>query len=118
MPPRKELHMKRVLLVLAIAMLALPATALAKGPSEARLTGPGVAKAMVTKGTETEGSPIMDLDDAAGFFPAAFGQSPNPMTSRPKGSFGPKYSIDYTVPGSEMDTFKIHQDAYPYATPY
>jgi len=110
--------MKRVLLVLAIAMLALPATALAKGPSEARVTGPGLAKAIVIKGTETDGSPIMDLADAAGFFPAAFGQTPSPMTSRPKGSLGPKYSVDYTVPGGDMTTFKIHQDAYPYATPY
>jgi hypothetical protein len=110
--------MKRVLLVLAIAILALPATALAKGPSEARITGPGLAKAIVIKGAETEGSPIMDLADAAGFFPAAFGQTPDPMTSRPKGSLGPKYSIDYTVPGGDTVTFKIHQDAYPYATPY
>jgi len=110
--------MKRVLLVLAIAMLALPATALAKGPSEARITGPGLAKAIVIKGAEADGSPIMDLADAAGFFPAAFGQSPSPMTSRPQGALGPKYAIDYTVPGGNMVTFKIHQDAYPYAKPY
>ena len=111
--------MKRVLLVLAIAMLALPATALAKGPSEARITGPGLAKAIVIKGAEADGSPIMDLADAAGFFPAAFGQTPNPMTSTaPKGDLGPKYAIDYTVPGGNMVTFKIHQDAYPYAKPY
>ena len=110
--------MKRVLLVLAIAMLALPATALAKGPSEAKITGPGLAKAIVIKGAETEGSPIMDLAEAAGFFPAAFGQTPNPMTSLPQGELGPKYSIDYTVPGGDTATFKIHQDAYPYAKPY
>jgi len=110
--------MKRVLLVLAIAMLALPATALAKGPSEARITGPGLAKAIVIKGAEADGSPIMDLADAAGFFPAAFGQSPSPMTSRPQGALGPKYAIDYTVPGGNTVTFKIHQDAYPYAKPY
>ena len=111
--------MKRVLLVLAIAMLALPATALAKGPSEAKITGPGLAKAITITGAETEGSPLMDLAEAAGFFPAAFGQTPNPMTSTaPKGDLGPKYAIDYTVPGGNMVTFKIHQDAYPYAKPY
>jgi hypothetical protein len=118
MPLRKELDMKRLLLVLAVAAFALPATALAKGPSEARITGPGLSKAIVITGEESEGSPIMDLADAAGFFPAAFGQSPNPMTSRPTGALGPKYSIDYTVPGGNMTTFKIHQDAYPYAKPY
>ena len=110
--------MKRLLLVLTLAMLALPATALAKGPSEARITGPGLEKAIVIKGQETDGSPIMELADVTGFFPAAFGQSPNPMTTAaPKGTLGPKYSIDYTVPGGEGSIFKIHQDAYPYATP-
>lgn len=110
--------MKRVLLVLAIAMLALPATAFAKGPSEARITGPGLAKAIVIKGSETEGSPIMDLVDAAGFFPAAFGQTPDPTTATaPKGTLGPRYSLDYVVPDGEGTNSRIHQDAYPYATP-
>jgi hypothetical protein len=111
--------MKRLLFVLAVAILALPAAALAKGPSEAKVSGPGLAKAIVIKGQETEGSPIMDIAEAAGFFPAAFGQTPDPMTSAaPKGTLGPKYSLDYVVPDGEGRTFKIHQDAYPYATPY
>ena len=111
--------MKRALLILALAALALPATALGKGASEARITGPGLAKAIVITGEETEGSPIMDLADAAGFFPAAFGQSPNPMTSTaPKGTLGPKYLVEYTVPGPNGGNQIIRQDAYPYAKPY
>jgi hypothetical protein len=111
--------MKRLLLVLTVAMLALPATALGKGPSEARITGPGLAKAIEISGEETEGSPVMDLADAAGFFPAAFGQTPSPMTaSAPKGNLGPRYSIEYTVPGPDGGTQTIRQDGYPYATPY
>ena len=83
--------MKRLLFILALVALALPATALAKGPSEAKITGPGLAKAITITGTETEGSPLMDLAEAAGFFPAAFGQTPNPMTSTaPKGNLGAK----------------------------
>ena len=35
--------MKRLLFLLAVAGLALPAAALAKGPSEATITGPGLA---------------------------------------------------------------------------
>ena len=70
--------MKRLLLVLAIAMLALPATALAKGPSEAKITGPGLATAIKISGEETEGSPVMDLADAAGFFPARVRPDPEP----------------------------------------
>jgi hypothetical protein len=69
--------MKRLLFLLAVAALALPATALAKGPSQARITGPGLTKAIVIAGAEAEGTPIMDLADAAGFFPAAFGQEPD-----------------------------------------
>ena len=111
--------MKRLLFILALVALALPATALAKGPSEAKITGPGLAKAITITGTETEGSPLMDLAEAAGFFPAAFGQTPNPMTSTaPKGNLGPKYSIEYIVPGPDGGNQTIRQDAYPYATPY
>jgi len=112
--------MNRTLLVLAtIAALALPATALAKGPSEASIDGPGVGKAISITGPEQPGSPLMDFAEQAGFFPAAFGQEPNPMLpGRPKGDLGPKYSIDYTVPGPDNDSFEIHQDLYPYAKPY
>jgi hypothetical protein len=61
----------------------------------------------------------MDLADAAGFFPGAFGQTPDPMTaSAPEGNLGPKYSVEYTVPGPDGGTQTIRQDAYPYATPY
>ena len=111
--------MKCLLFLLAVAGLALPATALAKGPSEARITGPGIGKAITISGTESDGSPIMNLADAAGFFPAAFGQDPNPMIARPKGDLGPKYEITYKVPGGNNSDFTIRQDVYPYAArPY
>lgn len=110
--------MKRLLLPLAFAALAFSAPALAKGPSEASITGPGLAKAITITGTETDGSPIMNLAQATGFFPAAFGQEPSPlMSGRPK-SLGPKYAIVYTVPGGGGETFSIRQDLYPYAKPY
>ena len=109
--------MKRTLLVLAIAVLALPATSLAKGPSEASITGPGLGKTIKITGPEQSGSAMMNLADAAGFFPGAFGQQPSPLLpSRPKGDLGPKYTIEYTVPGNA--TFRIKQDLWPYAKPY
>jgi hypothetical protein len=108
--------MKRLIFLVAVGALALPATALAKGPSEARITGPGLSKAITITGTETDGSPIMNLAEAAGFFPAAFGQEPDPMSPAPaKGTLGPKYSLDYVVPGGNNANFRIHQDLYPYA---
>ena len=110
--------MKRLLLVLAVAALALPATAFAKGPNEAKITGPGLDKAIVITGPEEEGSPMMAFAEAAGFFPAAFGQQPDPMLpSRPKGDLGPRYTIEYNVPGPEGKDYSISQDLYPYALP-
>jgi hypothetical protein len=110
--------MKRLLFLFAVAALALPAAAGAKGPSEATITGPGLGRAIEITGPESDGSPMMNLAEVAGFFPAAFGQTPDPMTyARPKGDLGPKYSLDYVVPGGNDVNFKIHQDLYPYAKP-
>jgi hypothetical protein len=110
--------MKRLLLLVAVAALAAPATALAKGPDEATITGPGLDKAITITGPEEEGSPMMAFADAAGFFPAVFGQQPNPMLpGRPKGDLGPRYTIKYHVPGPDGDAFSISQDLYPYALP-
>ena len=110
--------MQRLLLVLAVAALALPTAAIAKGPDEATITGPGLDKAITITGLEEPGSPIMAFAEAAGFFPAIFGQQPNPMLpGRPKGDLGPKYRIDYNVPGGEGGSFSISQDLYPYAQP-
>ena len=94
--------MKRLLLLVAVVALALPATALAKGPDEATITGPGLGKAITITGAEELGSPIMTFAEATGFFPAVFGQDFSPMLpSRPKGDLGPKYTIDYNVPGGD-----------------
>jgi hypothetical protein len=109
--------MKRLLFLLAIAALALPAAALAKGPSEAVITGPGLGKAITIVGAEEEGSPLMSFAEQAGFFPAAFGQQPDPMLSAQPKNLGPKYRIEYKVPGGDSDTFQISQDLYPYARP-
>jgi hypothetical protein len=114
--------MKRALLILAIAALALPAAALGKGPSEAVINGPGAGGGdgggggITFKGCCAPGTPTMNLAEGAGFFPAVFEQQPNPMLDeRPKGDLGPKYTITYTVPGPEGETWTIKQDLYPYA---
>ena len=110
--------MKRLLFLVAISALALPTAAFAKGPSEASITGPGLGKAITIAGPEEEGSPMMSFAEQAGFFPGAFGQEPDPMLSgKPKRDLGPKYRIEYKVPGPEDDAFQIDQDLYPYASP-
>ena len=101
--------MKRLLVLAALAALVLPTAALAKGPDEAKITGPGLAKAITVSGPEEDGSPMMAFADAAGFFPAAFGQQPNPMLpSRPKGDLGPRYTIEYNVPGGDGESHRVN----------
>jgi hypothetical protein len=111
--------MKHVLVLLVGVALALPATALAKGPASATIDGPGTGGGMTFKGGgENVGMPLGDLAHYAGFFPAVFQQTPDPMQeSRPKGDLGAKYEVTYTVPGPNNDTFTIKQDVYPYANP-
>lgn len=110
--------MKHVFFALVVAALCLPATALAKGATEASLEGPGIGGISFTGDGESGGTQLGDLTEQSGLYPAIFGQEPDPMlTSRPKGDLGPKYTITYTVPTSSTDAVKIRQDVYPYATP-
>jgi hypothetical protein len=111
--------MNRSMLVLAALGLGLllPAAAAAKGPSAASISGGPLAKTIRISGNgETDQTPLGRLTMEAGFFPAAFGQSPDPMLpTRPKGKLGPKLTIHYVVPGGDNKTFSINQDVYPYA---
>jgi hypothetical protein len=110
--------MKRILVLLAIAALALPTTASAKGPASASIDGPGTGGGInLSGGGENVGTPLGDLTHYAGFFPAVFGQTPDPMSNdRPKGDLGPKYTVTYTAPMGE-EAVEIRQDLYPYAKP-
>ncbi len=111
--------MNRSMLVLAALALALllPTAAAAKGPSEASITGGSLSKMLKLVGNgETDGTPLGQLTMEAGFFPAAYGQSPDPMLpARPSGELGPKVTIRYVVPGGDGKTFHVSQDVYPYA---
>jgi hypothetical protein len=112
--------MKRPLLVLAIAALVVPTAALAKGPSEAVVNGPGDGGGINfgSGGGPPDSGPLGTLAEQAGLYPAVFSQQPDPMLkSRPKGNLGPKYTITWTVPGPNNETWKLRQDVYPYATP-
>jgi hypothetical protein len=108
--------MRRLILLLALAVLTLPAQALGKGPSAATMEGPGGGGGITFSGDEGSG-PLGNLTMQSGWFAAVFEQEPNPMlAARPKGDLGPKYAVTYTVPGPNNDTFTITQDVYPYAS--
>jgi hypothetical protein len=114
--------MKRFALVpLAIALIAalVPATALAKGASEAEITGPGLDEPISLAGEgQPGGEQLMQIAEALGFFPAVFSQSPDPMLDeRPAGALGPKYRITYVMPGPNNELDELVQDVYPYAEP-
>jgi hypothetical protein len=112
--------MKRILVLTAIAALVMPATGYAKGPSGASINGPGTGSGLKIGGDgESGGTPLGGLTQDAGFFPAVWGQQPDPMLKDPpKGTLGPKYTITYTVPGPAIEPSKLKQDVYPYAQPY
>ncbi len=100
----------------ALAALALPTAASAKGPTEGSISGPGFSKVVKVLYDGGGGSAGDNLTQASGFFPAAFGQSPDPMLHvKPAGPLGPRYAVAWKVPGGSGTTFRIRQDLYPYA---
>lgn len=115
--------MKRLGVVpFAIALLLaalVPAAALAKGASEAEITGPGLEHPISLSGEgQPGGEQLMQIAEAAGFFAATFGQVPDPMLDRkPSGNLGPRYRITYVMPGPNNELDDIRQDLYPYASP-
>jgi hypothetical protein len=103
-------------LIGALALL-IPATAAAKGPSEATITGPGLRAPIKFSGDGESGptNSLGQLVEWGGFFPQAFGQSPSPLLAgQPKTALGPRYDVTYVVPGPSTDT--LRQVLYPYAT--
>ncbi|RDI73415.1 hypothetical protein Gocc_2771 [Gaiella occulta] len=104
-------------LALTAALLALPAVAAAKGPSAARIEGPGLASPLVLTGFGEDGTgPLGALTIEGGFFATTFGQVPDArLPGRPAGDLGPRYSVDYTVPAGESEPGHVAQDLYPYA---
>jgi hypothetical protein len=102
-------------LPLVLALL-VPATAGAKGPSEATITGPGLSSPIRFAGDEGNYPQAFGaLVELGGFFPQTFGQSPDPLKrNRPSTDLGPRYEVSYVVPGPTTDT--LRQELYPYAS--
>jgi hypothetical protein len=103
--------MKKLALTVLVC-LALPSTALSKGPTKAIIAGPGMPAIRIS-GAEGNSTPFWHFVEAAGFFEAAWGPAQLPQTP-PDGELGPRYTITWTVPSSS----RLHQQLYPYAKPY
>src|SRR5215469_6110656 len=88
-------------------VLALANPAFAKGPSQARITGPGLAHPIVVSGPGEPGQPgvLSALAAQTGLFAVLFGPGasvPSPARLRakpPTAALGPRYTVAYTVPG-------------------
>jgi hypothetical protein len=107
-----------VLFGVAVTAVVFAATSHAKGPIAATIDGPGTGGGIALGGNGEPGSgaPLGNLSDQAGLFPAAFGQTPDPMLAgRPKGDLGPRYTITYRLPGPNGEDSLIRQHLYPYA---
>jgi hypothetical protein len=108
--------MFRFSILLALAALAVPVAAPAKGPSEGSISGPGFSKTVKVVNDGGGGSPGDNLTQASGFFPSAFGQSPDPMLHRkPSGQLGPRYTVVWNVPNGGGEIYRVRQELYPYA---
>jgi hypothetical protein len=111
------------------AVLTLATPALAKGPSQARITGPGLARAIVVSGNGEPGEQgrLASLALQTGLFTVMFGAGasiggPAPArlhTPPPQDSLGPRYTLVYTVPGVTprpgQQFGRVRQDLYPRA---
>ncbi len=126
--------LRRLIAVIALAAgmsiaaaLTLATPALAKGPSQASITGPGLAHAIVVSGNGEPGMPskLATLAGQTSLFTVMFGAGgsvPAPVRLRtplPRASLGPRYTVIYTVPGvtpQPGEQFgRIRQDLYPLA---
>ncbi|HEV2377258.1 MAG TPA: hypothetical protein VGS19_34480 [Streptosporangiaceae bacterium] len=109
------------------AAVTLATPALAKGPTQASITGPGLTHPVVVSGDGEPGQ-LGRLATLAGqtslfsvMFPAGNGL-PAPVRVRtplPRASLGPRYTVIYTVPGvtpKPGEQFgRVREDLYPFA---
>lgn len=104
--------------VLVVALLCPPAAVAKGGPTGAAVAGPGLAAPIVLRAHD--GSALRSLVTATAFVEASFGYGPQThalLAERPRGRLGPRYAIDYSIPGPDETEHRIRQHLYPYASP-
>ena len=106
----------RVFLAVIFALLIIPAVAHAKGPDQATIDGTGMTAPASISGTEGASGDLSTLVELAGLFPAAMGQTPDPMlATAPDELLGPKLSITWRIPDGDPTPGTVRQDLYLYA---
>jgi hypothetical protein len=98
------MRLRVFLCVTAAIVLAWPGVAHAKGPQSAELEADGLVYPINVSGPEGGSSDFGQLVDQSGFFPALFGQTPDPMLdAAPTTDLGPAYVLTWRMP-SPTDT--------------
>jgi hypothetical protein len=103
--------------IVAVLLMSLPA--MAKGPSQGVITGPGLVDPITLKepGARTIGPDLASVADESGFFQGVWGGDPDRLTHRPAGDLGPRYTITYGMTMSRRLSGTITQFVFPYAEP-
>jgi len=112
----------RMLLVIGIAaaVLTVPTTAFAKGPTIAVITGSGLKGGGVTlrgMGEPGSGAKLGDLAEQSGLFSAMFGAASDGhiLPVKPSVALGAHFVVVYTIPNGDPKPAKVTMDLYPYA---
>jgi hypothetical protein len=106
----------RVFLAVIFALLIIPAVAHAKGPDQATIDGTGMTAPASISVTEGASGDLSTLVELAGLFPAAIGQTPDPMLATAPGELlGPKLTITWRIPDGDPTPGTVRQDLYLYA---
>ena len=99
-------------------IIAWASPAMAKGPDQATITGPGLDKPVVVTGFGEPGSgdKLGELADGSGLFLVMFGSDGSARTivsEAPTGDLGPKFQLSYRVPDGTEAGSTVRQDLYP-----
>jgi hypothetical protein len=103
-----------------LVVIAWASPAMAKGPDQATITGPGLDKPVVVTGFGEPGSgdKLGELADGSGLFLVMFGSDGSARTivnEAPTGDLGPKFQLSYRVPDGTEAGSTVRQDLYPQA---
>jgi hypothetical protein len=112
-----RLRLLAILGVTAAVLFGWAGTASAKGPVGAVVTGAELDGPVSVSGSEGGDNDFWRLVDQAGFFPAVFLETPDPMLDAApvdEGALGPAFTVSWQLP-SDRGTATLVTIVYPYA---
>lgn len=104
-----------VLSALLLATFLSSPAALAKGPGQGVIDGPGLTEPLQLRdpGSRTIGPELAATVQHSGFLPQLFGGG-DEIGRKPVGMLGPRYTVTYTMNGPGPAT-QVTQHVYPFA---